>query len=374
MPLPHLPLVSAHEAALETCAYCPKLCRAACPVSAVEPKETLIPWGKMSTAFFMARGDVPLDAGHAEPAWACTGCLGCRELCDHKNPVAATLMDARADLFAEGLSPEGARRAVARFAEHADTVCAQTKTIAAELQANDPSAKVAVLVGSSYVRHAPDVVRDALLVVRALVDEPVRLVTRCCGLPLLHAGDRKAFIAAARMFAEELGGAERVIGVDPGCTRAVAVDYASVGVKVPAVEPLVAVAASAMERLSPTPGAVAKGPARYHDPCQLGRGLGLYQEPRDLLERVLGRAPDELPRSRERAVCSGGGGLLPVTRPENSRAIADGVLAEHREAGGGTLITACGSSLRRFRSRGENAVDLVSILARALRPAPRSRP
>ena len=374
MSLPHLPLVSAHEAALETCVYCPKLCRAACPVSAVEPKETLIPWGKMSTAFSMARGDVPPDAGHAEPAWACTGCFGCRELCDHKNPVAATLLDARADLFAEGLAPEAARRAVSGFAEHAQLVGAQTKSLADELQANDPSAKVAVLVGSSYVRHAPEVVRDAVEVVRAFVDEPVRLVTRCCGLPLLHAGDRPAFAAAARLFADEVGAAERVIGVDPGCTRAVSVDYATVGVKVRAVESLVALAANAMERVSPLADGVAQGPIRYHDPCQLGRGLGLYQEPRDLLERVYGRSPEELPRSRERAVCSGAGGLLPVTRPENSRAIADGVLAEHHAAGGGTLVTACGSSLRRFRSRGENAVDLVTVLASALRAAPRSRP
>ena len=33
-------------------------------------------------------------------------------------------------------------------------------------------------------------------------------------------------------------------------------------------------------------------------------------------------------------------------------------IAEHRERGGGTLVTACAQSLHRFRTRGEPAVDL----------------
>src|SRR6201999_1099365 len=55
------PLLEPHRAALETCVYCPKLSRAACPVSNVEHSETVTPWGKMSMAYFAARGDVPLD-------------------------------------------------------------------------------------------------------------------------------------------------------------------------------------------------------------------------------------------------------------------------------------------------------------------------
>ena len=44
-PFRALPVLSSRERELELCAYCPKLCRAACPVSNAEPKETLIPWG-----------------------------------------------------------------------------------------------------------------------------------------------------------------------------------------------------------------------------------------------------------------------------------------------------------------------------------------
>lgn len=358
---PSLPLLAAREAALETCTYCPKLCRAACPVSNAEPRETLIPWGKMTTAFHVARGDVPLDASHAAPAWACTGCLGCRELCDHRNEVAPTLLDARADLLAAGVAPEAALRVVRGWEARAEIVGAQTKSLAARTGAVGASAKVALLVGCAYVERSPEVAADAVFAVRELSGEDVRLVSRCCGAPLLHAGDRPGFERASQALAAELAGAARVVAVDPGCARTLG---AATGA--PEVELFVDLAEKALDRLAPSPSA---GPVRYHDPCQLGRGLGRFDGPRRVLARLTGAPPAELPRNKDRGACSGAGGLLPVTLPDVSRAIADGVIAEHRAEGGGTLVTACGSSLHRFRSRGEAAEDLVTLVARALRGA-----
>ena len=109
---------------------------------------------------------------------------------------------------------------------------------------------------------------------------------------------------------------------------------------------------------------------RYHDPCQLGRGLGVYEAPRAVLTRALGRAPDEFDARRERAACSGGGGLLPVTMPANARTIARDRVDEHQRRGGGRIVTACASSLMSLRrANGTTRVDdLVSWIARAARP------
>jgi Fe-S oxidoreductase len=101
---------------------------------------------------------------------------------------------------------------------------------------------------------------------------------------------------------------------------------------------------------------------RYQDPCQLGRGLGVYDEPRALLTRALGRAPDEFSRRREHALCSGAGALLPLTMPAASERIALRRLDEHTGLGGGIVVTACASSLRRLRGRGAEVVDLMTIL------------
>jgi len=105
---------------------------------------------------------------------------------------------------------------------------------------------------------------------------------------------------------------------------------------------------------------------RYFDPCQLGRGLQRYDEPRAILAHLTGQPPLSFVRSGEDGECSGGGGLLPLTHPQLSRAVGDERIAEHRAAGQARLVTACGGSLRRFRSCGEDAVDLVSLVAEAL--------
>jgi Fe-S oxidoreductase len=356
-----LPLLAPHDDAMQKCVYCPKLSRASCPVSNVEGNETVTPWGKMSMAWYTMRGDVPLDADHAESAWACSACFGCRERCDHKNDVAGVLAEARAEYFAAGVAPPVTKSVVAGFAAHADANRAGVDAIDVESR---QAARTALLIGCSYVRHHPDVAKAVWSTVQALADGEVRAVRSCCGLPLLHAGDRSGPIKTAHQLVDEVRDADTIIVADAGCARALMVDYVTRTVTPPNVVPLVDWLYARLDKLPAR--VLGDRTFRYQDPCQLGRGLGRYDEPRAILARITGVSPSEMPRHREQAECSGGGGLLPLTRPETSRKIADERIDEHRQAGGGTLVTACGESLRRFRSRGEEAVDLLSLVAEAL--------
>jgi Fe-S oxidoreductase len=370
-PALRLPLLAPHQDALETCVFCPKLSRASCPVSNAEANETVTPWGKMSMAYYVGRGDVPMDAAHADPSWACSSCYACRDRCEHKNEVATVLVDARAEAFAAGVAPEAARGVAARWAARTEEAGRAIAAIAERVPNAHADARdaTAVLVGCDYARHAPEVARDALAAVAALVGGPVRPVRACCGLPLLYAGDRAGFLDAARRLADEVRGAPRFVAVDPGCARTLRIEYPRLGVGVPAPELFVDLAMASIDRLRAGPDATLPGggaAVRWHDPCQLGRGLGRYDEPRTLLARITGHAPTTFLRERAEAECSGGGGLVPATRPETSRAIADARIAEHRARGGGVLVTGCAGSLRRFRTRGEPAEDLVTFVARAL--------
>lgn len=360
-----LPLLEPHRAALETCAYCPKLCRDACPVSNAEASETVTPWGKMSLALFTARADLPLDREHAATSWACTACFACRERCDHKNPVAPVLTEARAEAFRLGVAPPAAAAVSTHWNERARDTAYRVDVVATRTDTDRaPENAAALLIGCGYPRRAVEVADDAVKATASLLGAKPRPVRACCGLPLLYAGDREGFAAAAKHLAAEVARAPRLIAVDPGCGRALLVEYARVGVPLPPVSLFVDLAAREKDRLRRLDEI---GPARFHDPCQLGRGLGRYEEPRAVLERVAPGAV-RFPREREGAECSGGGGLLPRTRPASSRAIADARIAQHRGAGGGLLVTHCAASLHRFRSAGEPAEDLTSLVARALRP------
>jgi len=352
---PRLPLLVGAQKALETCGYCPKLCRSTCPVSNVEAREALIPWAKISSAWLSARGDLPLDRDTALTGWGCSGCHRCTDFCEHKNPVADTLYAARAEYRDAGLAPEvvqaSERRQGLRISEAAATL-----TELAQVPGVHSNARVALLVGCAYLRKARSEARAMVRSVVALLG-PVRLVSGCCGAPLLHAGDRAGFDAARAQIAEQTKSAHTFVVGDPGCALALNGTGAL---------PFVRLAADHGDELRKIPGFGEAAPVRFHDPCALGRGLGEYQAPRVVLGRALGRAPDEFELQRESAECSGGGALLPISMPESSARIADSRLRAHDQAGGGTLVTACASSLRRFRAQGTPAVDIASIVAQSL--------
>jgi Fe-S oxidoreductase len=385
-----LPVLEPRRESLEKCVFCPKLCRAACPVSNAEPRETITPWGKMSLAWMAAHGDVPADRSHAAPSWACTGCFGCRELCDHRNPVADVLLDARAALVSRGgarIAPDGAQRVLLGFAKHAERTRALTRLLVAQTAgSHDATSRTALLIGCGYVRGAPEQARDAIAAAAAIAGGPVAVVEGCCGLPLRLAGDADGFRSHAQAVARSLTAAhrERLLIADAGCALALRRRYPDAGVELPQgvrVEVLVEAAAQRLADESGTPAGAGGDPDErvvlWHDPCQLGRGLGIYEAPRAVLAHGLGRAPGELSSSREQAVCSGAGGLLPSTMPAVARDIARARLNDARQtaAGGWTvaLVTGCASSLIAFRKAAAGAddphvdvEDVVSYVARAL--------
>ena len=84
-----------HRQAYAYCAYCPKVCRFACPVSDATQNETTSTWGKMSEAHLVTTGKRTLEPGGAKALYACTGCMRCRSFCKHENEVGFALFSAR---------------------------------------------------------------------------------------------------------------------------------------------------------------------------------------------------------------------------------------------------------------------------------------
>jgi Fe-S oxidoreductase len=78
-----------------------------------------------------------------------------------------------------------------------------------------------------------------------------------------------------------------------------------------------------------------------------------------------------LPTSRERAFCSGAGGVYGKAFPEGAREVARRRLGEFEETGAERLATACPSAARHLaREPGAQVVDLISVLYEAMRLDP----
>lgn len=345
-----MPLLAERQDELSKCAFCPKLCRATCVVSEVEPREALIPQSKMTSAFDATRGGV-FDAEQAELAWGCSNCFRCREACDHRNPVTETLNDARADYVALGQAPASVLALLEREgeleAEHVAAVRDLSDT--AGVEADAPTA---LLLGCRYARVFPEEARAAVRLA-ARLSGPVRLLSGCCGAWQRAAGAPAAANAARARLAGSLQGA-RLLVSDPRCA-----------LELSELSPTTLVELAARQPQRFRPGSKAAN-VRYHDSCALGRGLGLYDEPRVLLARVTGGAVLELTTEREHARCSGGGGVLPVSMPQVAKAAGQRLAAEHERLGGGKIVTGCASSLSQLRRAGADALDLVSLLEAGL--------
>lgn len=353
-----LPVLSESTRALETCGYCPKLCREKCPVSEAEPRESLTPWGKMTLAWLAQRGDVPSDLAHADVVWGCSGCFACKNACEHDNPVVPTLWAARQHVREQAAAPPAVERLLARQAKRSKWV-AERVARAAQRFSLGHRAPQALLVGCGYWLYEPALAHSLTGALRKLVGD-FRLVAECCGAVHAGAGDALGLSVQRQRMRQALAGVRELLVYDPGCAMSVEHE---------AVRSVVEVVAGALDRVQPIPARLAAlGPLRYHDPCQLGRGLGVYDAPRRVLERLAGQPVAEFRHRRQDARCSGGGGLLPHSFETAARGIARQRVGEHQTLGGGTIVTACSSSLRQFKRAGAEVVDFAALVSEGVTP------
>jgi Fe-S oxidoreductase len=86
----------------------------------------------------------------------------------------------------------------------------------------------------------------------------------------------------------------------------------------------------------------------YHDPCYLGRGLGIFAEPREVLAELKGVKLIEMGRNRANSFCCGARALGNYY-PNMSEATAKERVQEFQETGADVLVTACQYCKDRFQ-------------------------
>jgi len=132
---------------------------------------------------------------------------------------------------------------------------------------------------------------------------------KCCGYPLYVAGSRKFEEAARRnLDAIRSTGARTVVTTCAGCNktlRKIYADYFDVDFEV--LHIVEYLARSVKEGKLRFPGEL-KIKAIYHDPCDLGRAMGVYEPPRDILASIPGLEMLEFHFNRQSSRCCGAGG------------------------------------------------------------------
>ncbi|NHJ20975.1 MAG: (Fe-S)-binding protein [Candidatus Lokiarchaeota archaeon] len=88
----------------------------------------------------------------------------------------------------------------------------------------------------------------------------------------------------------------------------------------------------------------------YHDPCHLGRHMGMYEIPRELLKKIPGIELVEMERNRENAWCCGSGGGVRSAFKGLSESAANERIQEALETGADAIVSSCPFCLNQFKS------------------------
>lgn len=168
----------------------------------------------------------------------------------------------------------------------------------------------------------------------------------CCGNPLLSTGQYQLAREMARHNVEEIKrrGVKQVLASCPGCYKTFKQDYPRLlGLSELPFE--VIHSSQLFHRLSSERRIsfreTSKEVLTYHDPCELGRLSGIYEQPRELIQQIPGTRLVEMDRNRERAWCCGGGGAVKITYPNQASKVALVRLREAESSGATTIVSSC---------------------------------
>lgn len=365
------------------CLECGK-CSAVCPITRWERRDYTSPRLLVEKAIEGRTDDVLNDPLF----WSCLTCKRCSELCPSDVRFSEFLRDAR-----------GLARVESRAGEctHGDVVQTWGRMmtnprlrqerlgwLSSDLRVSDASDTVYFTGCLPYYdplfrklgAEGVEIAQAAVRILNSLGIEPQVLADeRCCGHDQLWEGDFDTFRALARLNLKRLqaSGAQRIVTTCPECARTLKVDYPEyVGAHnlqvVHLTELLAAGNLPVASRLMQHGTRVT-----YQDPCRLGRHLGVYDAPRQVLAG-LGLELVEMERSRKTSLCCGTSCW--TSCGQVSKNIQVERLREARATGAELLVTACVKCQIHFKCAqddpllgkeiGMNIRDLTTLVAERL--------
>jgi len=331
--------------------------------------------GKAQIARALLTGTIEFGPDVADAIYKCTGCGACVERCTDEffnkedfNSVMLTEM-LREECVRRGLGP-GERQAanLEKLREKHNPYGKEHAERLAWLKGKKVGEKAETLF---YVGCTASYVEQELAISTAeileAIGEDFAVVGDewCCGSYALRLGDREQALELAKHNAEvfRASGAKRVVTQCPGCFRTLLKDYKEMGVDL-GVEVLhvTQYLAELIESGKVKFKQIGKGKKiTYHDPCHLGRHVGVYEEPRKIIE-ALGFELVEMPRNRELAWCCGAGGGVKSGYPEWALETATTRVQEAKDIGVDTLVTTCPFCDMNLRDATENIGSPVNVL------------
>jgi Fe-S oxidoreductase len=342
------------------CLDCGK-CTSVCPVSLVD--ENYSPRVIVQKALVQAHDTLLKD----ELLWSCLSCGMCSEICESDVHYSEFTKDFRAHAYELGqqgiYTHDGMLHSIMRVMSSPDVSQNRLDWLTKDLKVkvypgkstakeSENSDKIVYFVGclpyfdsvfSNLDVTTLDIARSTIKILNALGIEPILMANeKCCGHDLLWSGDVENFKKLALHNIEEIKktGAKKIVFSCPEgyqiFTKEYPEHFGELGIEAVHISQLVA------EKLPELEFRALKGKSRkltYQDPCRLGRLCGIYEEPREMINRIQGAELTEMPKNRNNSICCGTSGWMNCG--VHSKQIQLARLKEAKSTGAGLLVTNC---------------------------------
>ena len=301
--------------------------------------------GRIQIAIALLEGELQKTPENAESLYTCTLCGNCTQICSAEFEPAKTLEKVRHLLneIPNETHQQIAERILANDTPY-DMPKSSKRLWTKEVGFDIPTkGETIYFTGCTAPYKLPKVVTSTAQILKAagiefgvLEDEP------CCGSVLLRTGRKDSAKQTLERLKQKLSeaGASRIVVSCAGCLRTLRQELSEdLELEILHVIELVAdlVHNSAL-KLKPL---MSPSVVTYHDPCHMGRELGVYDSPRIILKGIPNLELVEMNPNRENALCCGAGGGVRSFDPELAEAMAVDRVKAAESTGADTIVTAC---------------------------------
>ena len=107
-------------------------------------------------------------------------------------------------------------------------------------------------------------------------------------------------------------------------------------------------------------------PVTYHDPCQIGRNGGIFEQPRDIVKAIAKDFRDMTPNRQEQWCCGGGGGIVAIDSMNEMRLRSGAKKIEQIKATGAKIVASpcenCRLQMEGLNERHDLGVRIAAIM------------
>jgi Fe-S oxidoreductase len=330
------PLLEKFTEQIKHCTRC-GFCRAHCPVFGATGRPALNARGKMLLLKEVLAGKLELNQELVNSLFQCTTCASCANNCPSGVDVPGIIKAARKEMVGLGTCHPAFTGMNQVLDEH-DNIYADDDPEDFDRE-RGKQAEVVYFIGCVGQYREEEATEAALDLLDHLEVDYTLIDEVCCSGVLEDVGfSIKPHLAEKNIERILATGAKALVTGCPYCYRTFNGKEVYAPLRAAGLEILHFSQFLARQDI----GVTTDLRVTYHDPCDLGRHCGIYEEPRKTIKAL---APDfvEMPSNHANALCCGAGGGVRGAYAKNSLAMARRRLDEVEQVSADILLTECNS-------------------------------